>query len=174
MDISKVISVRKEMQQSGTIMAYNGEITDELMVSLGVILKERLKSLDNAKVSRTVFTVFMETMQNVIWHSDKQGSNNHGMITISNDNDQINVVCSNRVNKNKIEKLRNSLELIKNADKDEIKKLYREGMTKSNDHEGPGAGLGLLEIARRSSTPISYEFVEVNDNEVDFYISAIV
>ena len=57
MDISKVISVRKEMQQSGTIMAYNGEITDELMVSLGVILKERLKSLDNAKVSRTVFTV---------------------------------------------------------------------------------------------------------------------
>ena len=60
MDISKVISM-KEMQQSGTIMAYNGEITDELMVSLGVILKERLKSLDNAKVSRTVFTVFMET-----------------------------------------------------------------------------------------------------------------
>ena len=96
MDISKVISVRKEMQQSGTIMAYNGEITDELMVSLGVILKERLKSLDNAKVSRTVFTVFMETMQNVIWHSDNQSSNNHGMITISNDNDQINVVCSNR------------------------------------------------------------------------------
>ena len=47
-------------------------------------------------------------------------------------------------------------------------------MTKSNDHEGPGAGLGLLEIARRSSTPISYEFVEVNNDEVDFYISAIV
>ena len=45
--------VRKEMQQSGTIMAYNGEITDELMVSLGDF-KERLKSLDNAKVSRTV------------------------------------------------------------------------------------------------------------------------
>ena len=66
------------------------------------------------------------------------------------------------------------LELIKNADKDEIKKLYREGMTKSNDHAGPGAGLGLLEIARRSSAPISYEFVEVNDNEVDFYISAMV
>ena len=94
MDISKVISVRKKMQQSGTIMAYNGEITDELMVSLG---KERLKSLDNAKVSRTVFTVFMETMQNVIWHSDAQITT--AMITISNDNDQINVVCFNRVNK---------------------------------------------------------------------------
>ena len=34
--------------------------------------------------------------------------------------------------------------------------------------------LGLLEIARRSSTPISYEFVEVNNDEVDFYISAMV
>ena len=113
-------------------------------------------------------------MQNVIWHSDNQNSNNNGMITISHDNDQINIVCSNRLNKNKIEKLRNSLELIKNADKDELKKLYREGMTKSNDHEGPGAGLGLPEIAARSTTPISYEFVEVNNDEVDFYISAIV
>ena len=51
----------------------------------------------------------------------------------------------------------NSLELIKNADKDEIKKLYREGMTKSNI-EGPGAGPEMKIIN------------QVNDDEVAFIL----
>jgi hypothetical protein len=45
-------------------------------------------------------------------------------------------------------------------------------MSKSIDHEGPGAGLGLLEIARRSPYPINYAFVDVNDDEVDYFIAA--
>jgi hypothetical protein len=41
-------------------------------------------------------------------------------------------------------------------------------------HEGPGSGLGLLEIARRSSEPIRYIFDEIDEHSVDFIIAATI
>jgi hypothetical protein len=45
-------------------------------------------------------------------------------------------------------------------------------MSRSAEHEGPGAGLGLLEIARRSVTPISFAFIDVDADNVDFILAA--
>jgi hypothetical protein len=47
-------------------------------------------------------------------------------------------------------------------------------MSHSSEHEGPGAGLGLLEIARRSSQPIRYSFQDVDDTSVDFILAATI
>jgi hypothetical protein len=52
--------------------------------------------------------------------------------------------------------------------------MYRDGMAESGEHEGPGAGLGLLEIARRSTHPINYTFDDVDDRSVDFILSATI
>ena len=45
MEIQSVIDMRREMRQEGVIMAYNGEISDELMVSLGVILRNHFEAM---------------------------------------------------------------------------------------------------------------------------------
>jgi hypothetical protein len=69
-------------------------------------------------------------------------------------------------------KLKVTLEQLQGADKETIRQLYREGMSKSNEHDGPGAGLGLLEIARRASHPISFAFMDVDADHVDFFLAA--
>jgi hypothetical protein len=52
--------------------------------------------------------------------------------------------------------------------------LYRDGMSQASEHQGPGSGLGLLEIARRSTQPIGYTFVDVDDHSVDFILAATI
>ena len=70
MEIQSVIDMRKEMRQEGVIMAYNGEISDELMVSLGVILRNHFEAMgDGQKKALSVFSVFVEQVQNLIWHT---------------------------------------------------------------------------------------------------------
>jgi hypothetical protein len=171
MEISTAIDIRSVMQASGVIMAYNGSVSDDLMVTLADILKSRMEGLDDAKRSRTVFSVFMEGMQNLIWHG-RTTHNSSGMVCISQQEGEITIVCGNRIERSDSIKLKETLEQLQNADKDTIRQLYREGMSRSNEHEGPGAGLGLLEIARRASHPISFAFMDVDELHVDFFLAA--
>lgn len=171
MEISQAITIRNVMQQSGVIMAYNGVVSDELMVTLADILKARLEGLDDTKRSRTVFSVFMEGMQNLIWHG-RTGHGSNGMVCISEHGNEITIVCGNRIARTDSLKLKEVLEQLQGADKDTIRQLYREGMSRSGEHEGPGAGLGLLEIARRASHPISFAFTDVDAMHVDFFLAA--
>jgi hypothetical protein len=171
MEITTAVDIRSAMQASGVIMAYNGSVSDELMVTLADILKNRMEGLDDAKRSRTVFSVFMEGMQNLIWHG-RTTNDATGMVCISQQDNEITIVCGNRIARADSVKLRETLEQLQSADKDTIRQLYRDGMSRSNEHEGPGAGLGLLEIARRASHPISFAFMDIDESHVDFFLAA--
>ena len=96
------------------------------------------------------------------------------MILITERDNEITIMCGNRIRKDETHQLRERLHQIEGADKDTIRQMYREGMSNANEHDGPGAGLGLLEIARRSTQPIAYAFEEVDASHVDFILSATI
>ena len=173
MDLSKAIEMRNNLREHHVIMAYNGTVSDELMVTLAEMLKSRLLAHQDAKRSKLIFSVFMEGVQNLIWHgSDKEDDG--GMILITEHGGEITIMCGNRIPKNETHGLKERLHQIEGADKETIRQLYREGMSNASEHNGPGSGLGLLEIARRSTHPISYTFVDVDDHSVDFILAATI
>ena len=172
MNIQNAIDLRHSMRGSNVIMAYNGVVTDELMVSLADILRARILALgDDQKRARTIFSVFMEQVQNLIWHNTS-GEREPGMIVISEEAGEITVICGNRVDAKKADELRKTLELIQGSDKDTLRQMYREGMSRSVENDGPGSGLGLLQIARNSTHPITFGFEEVLPDQVDYFLAA--
>ncbi|PIT77430.1 SiaB family protein kinase [Limnohabitans sp. B9-3] len=173
MDLDQAIGLRNQLRTHKVIMAYNGAVSDDLMLTLADLLKSRMLAQDDPKRSKTIFSVFMEGVQNLIWHGGDD-SDTSGMILITQEEGQVTIMCSNRIAQKDTFELRERLSQIENADKETIRQLYREGMSSSNEHEGPGAGLGLLEIARRSSQPISYAFVDVDKHTVDFILAATI
>lgn len=66
MDLSQAILLRNSLRHNHVIMAYNGTVTDDLMVTLADLLKERLIANDDVKRSKLIFAVFMEGVQNLI------------------------------------------------------------------------------------------------------------
>ncbi len=173
MELSQAILLRNSLRENRVIMAYNGTVSDDLMVTLADLLKERLIANEDVKRSKLIFSVFMEGVQNLIWHG-KQHEENIGMILISENNHEITIMCGNRIHRDKATGLKQRLAQIEGADKDTIRQMYRDGMSQAAEHDGPGSGLGLLEIARRSTQPISHMFVDVDDDSVDFILSATI
>jgi len=53
---------------------------------------------------------------------------------------------------------------LNSLDKQELRQFYKEKMRSDNDNpESQGAGLGLIEIARRATAPIGYSFEPISD-----------
>ena len=54
-------------------------------------------------------------------------------------------------------------------DKESLKNLYKEALNKGSLSEKGGAGLGLIEMARKSGNKLGFEFEEINDEYSYFY-----
>ncbi len=52
--------------------------------------------------------------------------------------------------------------------KDELKALYKEQLRAEPEEGSKGAGLGFMEIARRASKPIEFDFADVRQRPTRF------
>jgi len=138
MDLNQAIGLRNQLRKNKVIMAYNGAISDDLMLTLADLLKSRMLAQDDPKRSKTIFSVFMEGVQNLIWHGGDD-SDTSGMILITQDEGHVTIMCGNRIEKDKTQGLKDRLAQIEGADKDTILQLYRDGMSHASEHEGPGS-----------------------------------
>ena len=56
-----------------------------------------------------------------------------------------------------------ALSRIREMSKDELKALYKEQLRADPEEGSKGAGLGFMEIARRASKPIEFDFTDLGD-----------
>jgi hypothetical protein len=178
---------RSQMLTAGTMFAYCGYVTEPVLTGVGDALKQKLAIDDmDTKTTRSVFAVFVEQMQNIIRYSAEKGerrpgsADEHapvtelrfGIITIGRRADLFVVTAGNLVERADVDELRRRLEHVRQADRDELKAMYKE-VLKSEPHEGSkGAGVGFIEIARRASRPIAFDFAEFDDRFSFFALEA--
>jgi Family of unknown function (DUF6272) len=177
-----LLGFRSQLQHSGIIFAYCGYVTEPVLTGVGDALKQKLLIDDmDTKTARSVFAVFVEQMQNIIRYSAEKGAPistedqsgvtleiRYGIMTISRQASSFIVRAGNLVDKADIGPLRAKLESIQKADKDALKVMYKETLKSEPEGGARGAGIGLIEIARRSSRPIQFDFTEV-DNRFAFF-----
>jgi hypothetical protein len=173
---------RAKLRDAGIIFAYCGHVTEPMLTGLGEALKQKLAIEDmDTRTLRSVFAVFVEQVQNIIRYSAEREPRHgpgepapnpeirYGVITIGRDRDGIVVQGGNLVRVEDVARLRGRLERIQRADKAELKALYKEVLrTGPDDGASEGAGVGFIEIARRASKPIVFEFMNV-DAEFSFF-----
>ncbi len=74
------------------------------------------------------------------------------------------VVCAgNLIERGDVERLHARLSRIREMSKEELKALYKEQLRADPEEGSKGAGLGFMEIARRASKPIEFDFTDLGD-----------
>jgi len=181
----ELFDIRSILRKQGIIFAYSGYVTETVLSGVGEAIKRKL-TLDDAdtKTLRSVFAVFVEQMQNMIRYSAERVPNSptapslveirYGVLTIGREGDDYVVHAGNLVERSDVERLRKRLSQIRDMNKEELRALHKEQLRADPEEGSKGAGLGFMEIARRSSKPIEFDFVDVDDKHAFFTLKASV
>jgi hypothetical protein len=148
----------------------NDEITDKFIALSEFYLKH---STHLGKLKNKTSFLIAECFQNTIRHREKA-------ISISGHKDyfQINaweggVVLSscNLVQEKNVEDLRRKITLVNSLGPEELKLFHSEVLSSDVVSEKGGAGLGLIEMARKSGRPLKFNFNPLANNLSEFFIA---
>jgi len=170
-------SFKHDLDQRGIIFSFSGYLSEEILYSLGNALRHKM-TLEDANVNtvKKVFSVFVEQAQNIIRYSAEKLAGDvgktvelsSGMVTIGTENNRFFIVCANVVLAADEPKLRERLERLRAMDKDAIKAYYKEQLREAPEEQSRGATIGLIEIARRATDPIEFDFDRIDPESFFF------
>jgi hypothetical protein len=172
------LDFKVRLDEQGAVLTYCGSVSEPVLVALGETLKQRMAERDtDAAVVKRVFSIFIEQVQNIIRYSGErlpQGQPQApvmggGLIMVGTEDGQYFVVCANFIPEDRVDRLRNRLAHLLTLDKDAIRVYYREKLREPPDEDSLGATVGLIEIARRSSRPLEYDFHPTADGQSSFF-----
>jgi len=178
-----VYEVYKLMENNQIQFSYKGPITQEVLISLGDTIKEKLHRDDcDVRVVRKVFSVLVEAAHNILRYSGEQTDLNHnnrttgiGLIGIGKTEANLFVIFSGNIisqkDKDIIEK---KINFINSLSRKDLQESYKTQLRKQPVSEDGSAGLGLFEVARKSDRPIEYNFSQLDDDKIFFELKIFV
>ncbi len=157
-------------------LVYEGEITHQLTKEFTALTESTmLKSEESGTVQRNVFHVMVECLQNISRHAS-QGfteDGNHiigrGIFIVSRSDNEYYVTTGNMVERFRVEEMKKMLDHINSLNKEQLNELYKTQIKKGSLSEKGGAGLGLIDMARKTGNKLIYRFVDI-DGERSFFI----
>lgn len=170
-----IYELHKIMLSKKLILVYEGEFTQEntkIVLSMAENNMEKIGEENNIK--RKVFNVMVECLQNICKHADEYKKvsddiEDHPAIFMIGKGDEGYVVASgNAMHTEKVESLKEKLHHINSLDKEGLKNLYKDIITKGTMNEKGGAGLGLIDMARKSGQKLDFDFEKI-DNKFSFF-----
>lgn len=167
---------KQDLDRKGVIMSFSGCVSEPVLMSLGETLRRQMRQEEtDTRTEKRVFSVFVELVQNIIRYSADNVTEAaddvelaSGVISVGTQDSKFFVVCANTVRREDVGVLRERLEQLQQMDHEEIRAYYRKKLREPAEEASKGASLGLVEIARRASEPITFDFVDI-DNETSFF-----
>lgn len=173
----------KDFKSKNILLCYSGPIAQASIEGVGDTLRRNLEfEAAGSAITLSVFSIFIEQVQNVLNYSAEKLSRDEpnemglrvGVVVIGHEETgDYFVYCGNRVFNRDISKMKESIELVGDLNKDELKALYKERRRMDKQPGSKGAGLGLIEMARRSSAPLEYSFEKIDEDFSFFSIKVV-
>lgn len=171
-----LLNIYKLMKEKNIVFSFKGALSQEILVEMGNQLKSHLGLSNKLK---KIFSVFIELAQNIMHYSDERefiaGSEKGvGIVLFTETDEYFKVISGNLVENSKVDFLKNRLEYLKSLPNNELKNLYSEQIRNRRESNSKGAGLGFIEICRKSDSNIDYKFYPFNENLYFFSLVVII
>ncbi|GGE36866.1 hypothetical protein GCM10007421_08410 [Halopseudomonas oceani] len=180
MDNIDLFSMRESFNSQQILLCFNGPISRSLIEEIGNALRNYLAA-DSAPTSAAmdVFAVYIEMTQNIShytrgkgWSEPEAGAT---VVVSRNQEGRYVVSAGNLIESADGDSLVKAIDDLAKLDKAGLKAAYKEQLRRPRDGERPsGAGLGLIDIARKSSAPLQASLQPAANGRSFFSLRAVI
>ncbi len=168
-DQFNIFDFYSDMEKNNVLLSFKGAINDDLVAAITSLIEKKMEfKNETPKVKKKVFNILVECLQNLYHHNaDLNKDENTDMsvvVMIAKNVEGYSIVTGNLIDDVKVDSFKSKLEEINSLDKQGLKELYKTVLTEGKFSEAGGAGLGLIDIGRKSGEPLEYGFIPFNDN----------
>ncbi len=161
-----------DLSKGDVVIAYKGSITSDLINDVLEAVEKKLDEVnEEGKVRKKLYNVLVESLQNLYHHIEEtlEGVEEEldpkfGVLVIAREKGEYKVITGNFVNSSKIKYLKEKIDKINSLNKDELKDMYKFILNHQKLSAKGGGGLGLVDIARKTGSKLTYSFYNYNDN----------
>jgi hypothetical protein len=163
----ELLEYYKKMCERNIVLDFQGAISQDMVVGMAELLK--IKS-SQTNIVKKLFSVFIEMAQNIAIYSaervhldTRHGDVGAGIIVVTEENNNYTITSGNLVKNRSISKIIEQCQKINRMEKGELREFYKAQIKSSRERGKKGAGVGLIDIARKSGNPIRYGVTRVDD-----------
>ena len=167
-----VLTFYHEMMNNGISLVYLGEFNHEITKMFTSMAEDEMERKNEERsTKKKVYHVMVETLQNMNKHSDGISDDKvgKGLFIIGQKDEAYYVLTSNKILNSKIPMLQAMIEKINDSSIAELKQMYMKQIKEGKLSDKGGAGLGLIDIARKTGEKYQYQFLPI-DEKYCFFI----
>jgi hypothetical protein len=175
-----LLALREEYERQGIMLCFNGPTSRSLIEEIGHALRNYMQAEQAAPSAiMDVFAIYIEMTQNIRRYAaqrDYDEQQAHATVAIGKDPEgRYAVSAANLVDLADGRELVRRIESISQLDKVQLKAAYKEQLRRPRDAQAAsGAGLGLLDIARKTSAPLMTALTELANGRALFCLRAVI
>ena len=169
-----------KMKKNNINLAYEGEITHQITRAFTSLTENNMiKDQDYNSVQKKVFHVMVECLQNISKHAENKynlisSKDGRGIFMVSKGKTEYNVTTGNVIDNSKVPILEDILENVNSLDKKELNKLYKQQIREGRLSDKGGAGLGFIDIARKTGQKLIYSFLKIDEANSFFVLTSTI
>lgn len=159
------------LKSDNLLFLHKGRISKELIELVVEALEQSVTNREKSrKVRRKITNVFIEVFQNIGYHGIKDAQfPNSDMVLILSLPGYYKIGTTNLIKKSEQESISAKIDMINKATKDELREMYKDALSNNEMSDKGTAGLGFIDIARKSGQKLNYKFEDANDRYAFFH-----
>ena len=172
-DRSFIFDLYSQLNHYSLSYIYRGGFSIDLSNKILSLAETNMENFsESSATKKKVYFIMLESLQNITRHRDvkaEKNKDNLSFFVIQRLANDYYITSGNTVENKNIEALKSKLSKVNSLDKDSLKEYYKETLSHGELSIKGGAGLGLIEMARKSGNKLAYDFKEINNDFSNFY-----
>jgi hypothetical protein len=163
----------KRLKRDNVVLVYLGTMSSGFMDSFLETVETRMAELDETRrVKKKVFNVLVESLQNIYHHTDDIKDSDYlgnevnlgeAIVVVSRDVDHYSIITGNFFASEHIPSMQRRIRNLNRMEKGELRSFYKQVLENGTYSTKGTAGLGFIDIIRKSGQPLRARFDTTND-----------